>query len=404
MTEQTDWLKDVDNLDPTCPLHMNSVRAYLSVRTQLVESVMNIITTVSSYVKTFFIPLMVMTTSVPYFCISIMWRMFSKFIFPEQIWAKVDDSMYSIYQRFVLFLFEYVSGAELIFYGVDPCSVELRGSGNIIYLFNHQSSLDWVVGDMLAVRRGRLGSLRYILKDTLQYVPLYGFYFYLHGCVYVRRAGRFRPEISGQQLDFIKNFNVPTSFVLFPEGTRFSANNKHASEKSAQFAKEFGVAIPEYTLLPRVRGLYWILNHLRENLKFVHDVTILYERLDGIHQIPNMLTTVCNWRSTRIHIKLDCIPLYDVPRDEVPLRKWLFERFAAKENYLKQFNENGQAFPGEPSYFKPLPLRETLPSVLLVAFLTMPFMVTQVGRRLWLLVWLAGTLGSIAYMKLIPVA
>ena len=31
--------------------------------------------------------------------------------------------------------------------------------------------------DMIAIRQGSMGSIRYILKDSLKYLPLYGFYF-----------------------------------------------------------------------------------------------------------------------------------------------------------------------------------------------------------------------------------
>jgi hypothetical protein len=38
-------------------------------------------------------------------------------------------------------------------------------------------SVDWIIADMLSVRQGSLGHLRYILKDGLRYFPLYGYYF-----------------------------------------------------------------------------------------------------------------------------------------------------------------------------------------------------------------------------------
>ena len=48
---------------------------------------------------------------------------------------------------------------------------------NVIYISNHQSTVDWVVSEMLAVRQGSLGHVRFILKDGLRYLPMYGFYF-----------------------------------------------------------------------------------------------------------------------------------------------------------------------------------------------------------------------------------
>jgi hypothetical protein len=39
------------------------------------------------------------------------------------------------------------------------------------------SSVDWAVADMLAMRQGSIGHIRYILKDSLKYLPFYGPYF-----------------------------------------------------------------------------------------------------------------------------------------------------------------------------------------------------------------------------------
>jgi hypothetical protein len=36
---------------------------------------------------------------------------------------------------------------------------------------------DWIVADMLAMRQGSIGHLRYILKDSLKYLPFFGPYF-----------------------------------------------------------------------------------------------------------------------------------------------------------------------------------------------------------------------------------
>lgn len=36
---------------------------------------------------------------------------------------------------------------------------------------------DWAVADMLALRQGSLGNLRYMLKEELKWLPLYGWYF-----------------------------------------------------------------------------------------------------------------------------------------------------------------------------------------------------------------------------------
>jgi len=46
----------------------------------------------------------------------------------------------------------------------------------VLYLL-YCSTVDWMVADFLASRQGSLGSIRYILKDGLKFMPLYGYYF-----------------------------------------------------------------------------------------------------------------------------------------------------------------------------------------------------------------------------------
>jgi hypothetical protein len=38
-------------------------------------------------------------------------------------------------------------------------------------------AVDWIVADILAVRQNALGHVRYVLKDGLKWLPLYGCYF-----------------------------------------------------------------------------------------------------------------------------------------------------------------------------------------------------------------------------------
>lgn len=70
--------------------------------------------------------------------------------------------------------------------------------------------MDWLVGNMVSVRGGSIGHLRYVMKDTLQLIPLYGHYFYAHGCIYVKR-GRFNQDKMIQALDYLKNPKIPVS-------------------------------------------------------------------------------------------------------------------------------------------------------------------------------------------------
>jgi len=44
----------------------------------------------------------------------------------------------------------------------------------IAFLF---AIVDWMIANMLAIQQGSIGHIRYVLKDSLKYLPFYGAYF-----------------------------------------------------------------------------------------------------------------------------------------------------------------------------------------------------------------------------------
>ena len=66
---------------------------------------------------------------------------------------------------------------------------------------------------MVAIRGNSLGHLRYVMKNTLQMMPLYGHYFYAHGCIYVKR-GKFNQGKMINALNYLKTDNLCVSISL----------------------------------------------------------------------------------------------------------------------------------------------------------------------------------------------
>ncbi|XP_033263682.1 1-acyl-sn-glycerol-3-phosphate acyltransferase epsilon isoform X5 [Orcinus orca] len=169
------------------------------------------------------------------------WRLLSAFL-PSRFYQAVDDRLYCIYQSMVLFFFENCTGVqmggenmhsthrsktenkvrELIKEGIlEQLAMQRRlcllvsknlyflqvlkillygdlpkNKENIIYLANHQSTVDWIVADMLAIRQNALGHVRYVLKDGLKWLPLYGCYFSQMYLVIFPEGTRYNPELT----------------------------------------------------------------------------------------------------------------------------------------------------------------------------------------------------------------
>lgn len=80
---------------------------------------------------------------------------------------------------------------------------------------------------MVSIRGGSLGHLRYVMKDTLQLIPLYGHYFYTHGCIYVKR-GRFNQDKMIRSLEYLRDPKIPVSiFSVLDLALYVSIYNMH---------------------------------------------------------------------------------------------------------------------------------------------------------------------------------
>ncbi|XP_065577798.1 1-acyl-sn-glycerol-3-phosphate acyltransferase epsilon-like [Artemia franciscana] len=114
------------------------------------------------------------------------------------------------------------------------------------------------------------------MKDGLQTIPMYGFYFYQHACVYVNRDA-FRPQKMLEALDYLKHPKIRSWVVIFPEGTLFDPVDIPTIEKSRKIAEEKKLPVLGNHLTPRYRGAYMIFDRLKEKLDAVYNVTYVYD-------------------------------------------------------------------------------------------------------------------------------
>ncbi|KTF95994.1 hypothetical protein cypCar_00048306, partial [Cyprinus carpio] len=98
---------------------------------------------------------------------------------------------------------------KIVIYGDIPKKKE-----NVVYLSNHQSTADWIIADMLAIRQKALGHVRYVLKDGLKWLPLYGWYFSQHGGVYVKRSANFDEKAMKNKLSSQTKLGTPVSIYI----------------------------------------------------------------------------------------------------------------------------------------------------------------------------------------------
>ncbi|KAM9847547.1 1-acyl-sn-glycerol-3-phosphate acyltransferase epsilon [Aulostomus maculatus] len=349
---------------------------------------------VHTYSLRYWFPATIMLGTAPAYLLSWgVWRLLSTVV-PARLYHRMDDRLYHIYQSMVLFFFENYTGVEIVIYGEIPKNKE-----NVIYLSNHQCTADWIIADMLATRQNALGHVRYVLKDGLKWLPLYGWYFSQHGGIYVKRSAKFNEKNMKKKLLSQTEAGAPMYLVIFPEGTRYNPELKNVIADSQAFATKEGLAVLRHTLTPRMKASHIAIETMRGHLDAVYDVTVAYEGRQVANgqrrPAPSMPEFLCK-ECPRVHIHFERVDIKEIPSEPVFFRRWLHERFEIKDRLLTDFYESEDAdklcsFPGE-GRLSPLHLSKTLPSMLILGGLTLPLLLTEMGRKLYVRTWVYGTL------------
>lgn len=362
-----------------------------------------------------------------YLAIWLVWRGAS-LVLPSWIYQWGDDKLYSLYQRLVLFFFETCTNLEVVLYGDAVEALKKRES--VLYLANHQSTVDWLVADMVSVRGGSLGHLRYVMKNTLQLIPLYGHYFYTHGCIYVRR-GKFNQGKMVEALDYLKHPKIPTWLVIFPEGTRYYPGNPSVIRKSEEYARDHNLpaigtvtaakedakvsvrkcsekTVLKHHLVPKTRGTWLVTKQLHDKLDAVYDVSVFYEGTvneQGIRGNAPQLIGFLMGKCKKVHIHIRRIPMSEVPREEEKLGEWMIKLYQDKDELAENFftsdsekrNTVEERLNGQKTSLK---LWSTLSSFLFFSVLTVPFICTKLGRQMYLQLLFYGSLGSYGWLAI----
>ncbi|XP_063613016.1 1-acyl-sn-glycerol-3-phosphate acyltransferase epsilon-like isoform X4 [Penaeus indicus] len=359
-------------------------------------------TTVVGFMRYVFGSVMMIGVAPEYLAIWLVWRGAS-LVFPSWIYQWGDDKLYSLYQRLVLFFFETCTNLEVVLYGDAVDALKKRES--VLYLANHQSTVDWLVADMISVRGGSLGHLRYVMKNTLQFMPLYGHYFYAHGCIYVKR-GKFSQNKMIQALNYLTHPKIPTWLVIFPEGTRYYPGNPEVIQKAEQYARDNNLPVLKHHLVPKTRGMWLVSQQLHDKIDAIYDVSVFYDGTvdeQGIRGNAPQLVEFLSGKCSKVHVHIRRIPMSEVPKEEEEVGKWLHQLYKEKdelaENFFTQDSEKRnnveKLLHGHKSS---LSLWSTLSSFLFFSVISVPFICTKVGRQMYTYLLLYGSLGSYGWL------
>lgn len=199
----------------------------------------------------------------------------------------------------------------------------------VLLFANHRTEVDWMYLWDLALRKGRLGYIKYILKSSLMKLPIFSWGFHILEFIPVERKWEVDEAIMRKRLSAFKDPQDPLWLAVFPEGTDYT---EQKCIKNQQFAAENGLPILRNVLLPKTKGFNSCLEALRNSLDAVYDITIGYK-----HRCPLFIDNVFGVDPSEVHIHVQRILPHEIPSSENEVTAWLMERFRLKDQQLSDF-------------------------------------------------------------------
>ncbi|KAL3202124.1 hypothetical protein MRX96_042696 [Rhipicephalus microplus] len=350
--------------------------------------------------------IVLVTLAAPLFLVWSAWRLLTGLLaLPHHVYQVGDDMVFHFCQRLMIVLMEGVVGVKVLFHGDIGDIVQKKERA--FYIVNLQSSFDWIAVSLLAERTGCTGNLRFIVKKTIQSVPLLGFYFHQHGCIYINRQqlNYFKMK---QGLYYLQNKSIQSSVVLFPEGNRFIPGKMDVIKKSTEFAVSQGLPVPRHQLMPRARGFVLTVDEMRHNLDAVYCVTVIYGGTKMPHGGRRAAPNICDMFTGKcgaVHMHIKRTPIDQLPSDDNGLKKFLFDAFYEKDKLLTAYYESDETPPElqNPVFVPCEHVHSKLVSAAVV-FTVSYLLLTPGGRACVWMTWLYGSIFGYSWLGMNSVA
>ncbi|OIW03464.1 hypothetical protein TanjilG_14689 [Lupinus angustifolius] len=258
-------------------------------------------------------------------------------VFPlasKRISRKAVSFFFGIWLSMWPSLFEKINKTKIVFSGDS-----IPKNERVLVIANHRTEVDWMFLWDLALRKGRIGCIKYILKRSLMKLPVFGWGFHILEFIPVQRKWEMDEQILYHKLSTFKDPQDPLWLALFPEGTDYTEEKSEASKK---FAAKVGLPMLTNVLLPKTKGFNACLLALRGSIDAVYDVTIGYKN----HQCPSFMDIVFGVDPSEVHLHVQRIPMEEIPVSETQVSSWLVDTFQMKDQLLSGFNVQGH-FPNQ---------------------------------------------------------
>ena len=203
-----------------------------------------------------------------------------------------------------------------------------------ILVCNHVSSIDHLILQIYLEYIG-IESFNYSFKTTINYVPGIGLICYSGTDIKFSRNWEKDKNNLVNQIDKIETGTKKQLITIFPEGTRLTSKNL---EEGQNFSKLNNLPIYDNLLVPKSKGLWFIINHLNKTNRLgrIWDLTLA---------IPKFLGKSAYFKDI---IGKQVGPIYGMMKelkinfdtqDPELFKSWLLEKWKNKDDFLNNYNK-----------------------------------------------------------------
>ncbi|XP_019432311.1 PREDICTED: 1-acyl-sn-glycerol-3-phosphate acyltransferase 2-like [Lupinus angustifolius] len=160
------------------------------------------------------------------------------------------------------------------------------GKESALLICNHKSDIDWLIGWVLAQRRGCLGSTVAIMKKEVKYLPVLGWSMWFSDYLFLERNWAKDEAALKSGFQQLNQIPVPFWLALFVEGTRFTHTKLLAAQ---EFAVSRGLPIPRNVLIPRTKGFVTAVKETQGTIPAIYDCTFAVPKSETSPTLLRML-------------------------------------------------------------------------------------------------------------------
>jgi 1-acyl-sn-glycerol-3-phosphate acyltransferase len=247
--------------------------------------------------------------------------------FSKPMFRSMNRNLAHIYWTLLVRLMEKVYRVRIEWHSEDLAPHE-----DAILIANHQTAVDVMPLFALATHCGRVGDMKFFVKEVFKYIPGPGWGMVFLDCIFLKRrwmADRKRIRTSFERF---RSEGIPLWLNIFPEGTRFSEQKVIEAQKTARHYK---LPLCEHVLVPYAKAFETSILGLKDRVQAVYDVTIGYPQ-----GIPSLWQLLCG-EVKLIEVHVARYALASLPQDAQGIETWLNERFWEKEQHLRRLQTNG---------------------------------------------------------------